>query len=175
MICARFHDETRQAMLRHRSLPSPLFASLAVAFASLLCAGDAQAVDKAAGASAKPGSLLTLSQLRDCVGRKERLQAQAESALKSKDEIGADKTEIERSGDALKEQLAGVDRTSGEAVEAYNVKVQAHDKAVAAFESKVAAYNKLADGVKASKDAYAAACDNRRYDERDLNDLQRKK
>jgi len=37
------------------------------------------------------------------------------------------------------------------------------------------AYNAKADTVKATKESYEKQCENRRYDERDLDELKRKK
>ena len=89
--------------------------------------------------------------------------------------IAAEKAEIDRTGTSLAEaQAPTLDRTNAEAVDAYNAKVE-RDKRIETYQAKVAEYNKEAEGVLATKDAYAKACENRRYDDRDLNDLQRKK
>ena len=92
-----------------------------------------------------------------------------------KTEIAADKAAIDRSGTTLSEEATTLDRTSEDAVNAYNAKVDERNKQIEAYEAKAAAYNKEAEAVQALNDAYAKSCSNRRYDDRDLNDIQRKK
>jgi hypothetical protein len=125
--------------------------------------------------AAKPGALLTPAQLQECVNRKERLQAQTDDALKDKAAIEADKAEIARSGTSLAEELTALDRTSEAAVDAYNAKVEQRDKLIDTYQARVTAYNRKAETVKATQDGYEETCGNRRYDERDLNDIKRKK
>ncbi|MGZ5204996.1 MAG: hypothetical protein ACXWCV_06370 [Caldimonas sp.] len=154
-----------------RPLPF-LFALLA---AALVAAGAAGAADKARkDAAAKPDAVLTPAQLRECVAQQTRLEAQTDDALKDKAAIERAKAEIARSEAALGEELASIDRTSAEAVDAYNAKVQARTLQMQELEGKVAAYNAKADTVKATKEGYAKSCGNRRYDERDLDDIKRK-
>ena len=119
--------------------------------------------------------ILTPAQLQQCVNQKERLQAQTDDALKDKAAIEADKAEIERSGTSLAEELTTLDRTSDAAVNAYNAKVEQRDKLIDGYQARVAAYNVKAEAVKSTKDGYEKSCENRRYDERDLNDIKRKK
>jgi hypothetical protein len=95
--------------------------------------------------------------------------------VKAKAAVAADKAEIDSTGAALEEQATTLDRTSEEAVATYNAKVIERNGRVDAFKAKAAVYNADAENVLAAKDAYEKACANRRYDDRDLNDLQRKK
>ena len=111
----------------------------------------------------------------ECVNQKERLHAQTDDALKDKAAIEADKAEIARLGTSLAEERATVDRTSDAAVDAYNAKLDQRDKLIATYEARVTAYNLKAEAVKATKEGYEKSCENRRYDERDLNDIKRKK
>ena len=71
--------------------------------------------------------------------------------------------------------MATLDKTSEDAVAAYNARVDERNKQIETYEAKVAAYNKDAEGVRALVDEYAKSCANRRYDDRDLADIQRKK
>jgi hypothetical protein len=120
-------------------------------------------------------SILTPAQLQECVRHKERLHAQTDDALKDKAQIEADKAEIARTNTSLAEEVATIDRTSEEAVNAYNAKVEKRDQLIDAYEKRVTAYNAKAEQVKATKEGYEKSCENRRYDERDLNDIKRKK
>ncbi|MEO5881470.1 MAG: hypothetical protein ABIQ06_03565 [Caldimonas sp.] len=155
-------------------------ASLLVALAALAAVPAAHAAEKkpsrpAAATAAPKSPILTPAQLQQCVNQKERLHAQTDDALKDKAEIEVDKAGITRSGTGLAEELTTLDRTSDVAVDAYNAKVEQRDKLIETYQSRVTAYNLKAETVKATKEGYEQSCENRRYDERDLKDLKRKK
>ena len=153
-------------------LAVPLLAAL------LAVAGGAGAAEKArkdATATPSGGSILTPAQLRECLAQKQQLHSQTDHALKDKAAIEADKAKIARTGTSLGEQSATLDKTSAEAVDAYNAKVDERDKLIDSYQAKVTAYNLKAEAVKVTKEAYEKTCENRRYDERDLNDVKRKK
>jgi Tfp pilus assembly protein PilN len=155
-------------------------------FPLLLLAGlaaglPAIAAEKATRAASAPAprtsstSILTPAQLRECVNQKDRLHAQTDDALKDKAVIETDKNEIARTATSLGEELATLDRTSDAAVDAYNTKVEQRDKLIETYQTRVTAYNLKAEAVKATKEGYEKSCENRRYDERDLADVKRKK
>ena len=148
----------------------------ASALGALLVATGAAAADKArtpAGKSAD--AILTPAQLRECLAQLGKKDKATDAALKAKAEIAAEKAAIDRSGTALSEEATTLDKTSEESVDAYNAKVDERNKRIEAYEAKVAAYNKDAEAVQAMNDAYAKSCGNRRYDDRDLADIQRKR
>ena len=151
-------------------------AAAAVLLAALL-APAAQGADKKTPppAPAPKTSVLTPEQLRDCMTQKEKLGKDTDDAVKAKAAIAAAKAEIDSTGAALSEQATTLDRTSADAVAAYNAKVLERNGRIDAYQAKVAAYNTDAETVLAAKEAYEKACANRRYDDRDLNDLQKKK
>ena len=153
--------------------PTSLRAALA---AAALCALAAAAVaaDKAKPA-AKPDAIMTPAQLKDCLDKQQRRDRATDAALKTKGEINAEKAAIDKSGTELSDAATTLDKTSEDAVNAFNDKVDERNKQIEAYEAKVAAYNKDAEGVRALGDEYAKSCGNRRYDERDLADIQRKK
>ena len=133
----------------------PLVLALVAVAAALPAPSFAQKTTPKSTASTGPkDSILTPAQLQECLKQKERLHAQTDDALKDKAQIEAEKAEIGRLGTSLSDELATIDRSSEDAVAAYNAK---------------------AEQVKTTKDSYEKACENRRYDERDLNDLKRKK
>ena len=150
-----------------------------VLIAGLAAFSSAQAANKPAAkpaAAAPPKTpLLTPAQLQACVNHRERLHAQTDDALKDKATIEAEKAEIARMGSSLADELTTLDRTSEVAVNAYNAKVDQRDKLIDSYQARVAAYNTKADTVKATKESYEKQCENLRYDERDLNDIKRKK
>ena len=165
-------------MTRRPTAPAQVAFFLALVLA---CGGGALAQDKprppAKGTAARPAtSLLTPAQLRDCLDQRDRLHRQTETALAAKARIAADKAEIDRVDAELAAEKTALDRTSEEAVNAFNAKVRQQDSLVAALDAKVRAYNVQAEEVQATRSAYEkSACENRRYDERDLDDLKRKK
>jgi hypothetical protein len=149
------------ALLSGAALPGPSFAQ--------------KPSSKPTASTGPKDSILTPAQLQECVKQKERLHVQTDDALKDKAQIEADKAEIGRLGTSLSEELATIDRSSEAAVDAYNARVDQRDKLIDSYQSRVTAYNAKAEQVKATKEGYEKACENRRYDERDLNDLKRKK
>jgi hypothetical protein len=165
---------------RVMAAPNPFLAPLVLAVAAVAAAFPAPSFaqktpPKSTASTGPKDSILTPAQLQECVKQKERLHAQTEDALKDKAQIEAEKAEIGRLGTSLSDELATIDRSSEDAVAAYNAKVDQRDKLIDAYQSRVGAYNTKAEQVKATKDSYEKACENRRYDERDLNDLKRKK
>ena len=159
--------------------PRAVFFTLVFACAGTAIAQDkpqARSPAKAGAATRSATALLTPAQLRDCLDQRERLHRQTEATLAAKAKIAADKAEIDRVDAQLSAEKGTLDLTSEEAVNAFNAKVRQQDAAAAAFEAKAKAYNVQAEGLQATRSAYdKSACENRRYDERDLDDLKRKK
>jgi len=146
-------------------------------FAALLLP-TAHGADKKATEPAPPPPktpLMTQAQLRDCLAQKDKLTKDTEAAVKSKAALAAQRAEIDSTGKALEEEAATLDRTSEDAVVAYNAKVIERKGKVDAYRAKAEAYNTEVESVITTKEAYEKACVDRRYDERDLNDLQKKK
>jgi hypothetical protein len=166
------------ALLLPRPPAARFLAALALSCAGALLAGPTQAADKARPTTpdrTNPDAVLTPAQLRDCVAQKDRLRADTDAAVKSKAGIDVLKAEIASTGTALAEEATTLDRTKAEAVAAYNARVEARNTLVDSYRAKAAAYNKDVEGVQATQESYAKACDQRRYDDRDLSDLQKKK
>jgi len=150
-------------------------ASAGFLLAALLAPAAHGADKKAASPPAPKTSLLTPEQLRDCLAQKDKLAKETDAAVKSKADVAALKAAIDSTGKALEEESTTLDRTSEDAVGAYNAKVIARNAKVDAYRARAEAYNVEADRVLAAKDAYEKACANRRYDDRDLSDVQKKK
>jgi len=113
------------------------------------------------------GPLLTREELRACLSLQERVRAMTEEAGRVRTDLDARKAELLASAEALKAELASVDRTSQEAVDAYNARSVARDERVAAYEQAVAAFNARVDALAADRDTFTGKCNNRRYDEAD--------
>ncbi|MEO5844267.1 MAG: hypothetical protein ABIQ33_05450 [Caldimonas sp.] len=156
---------------------APCHAAPIVALVAALLATSALGADKKPAPPA-PGpktAILTPEQLRDCLTRKEKLARDTDAVVQAKTAVAADKAEIERGAAALEEQATTLDRTSEEAVASHNARVIARNGQVDAWKAKATAYNSDAEAVLAAKEAYEKGCANRRYDDRDLTDLQRRK
>jgi hypothetical protein len=154
--------------------------SVAVALVLSLClaAGATGAAEKARKPAASKGPedrVLSPAQLKECVDQKARLQTQTDAALKAKADLATQKSEIDTTGTALADAVVGLDRTSAEAVNEHNAKVDQRTLLVDAYQAGVTAYNNQAESITASRAAYAKACESRRYDDRDMADLKRKK
>lgn len=146
-------------------------AALAMAAAIAFPTAAAAAGNARDAAPAKPkapaGPLLTPAQLRECLDRQQRLHASSDQSVKEQADLKASKVEIDRLGVVLKEQLETLDRTSADAVAAYNAQVDARDRMIDTYQQGVPAFNAKVEALKAEQAAYSKVCENRRYDEAD--------
>jgi len=150
---------------------------IVAAFAAFASAG-AFAADKPAKGAVSKGSadrVMTPAQLKECVDQKAAAGEKVDAARAVKEQLAADKAEIDRSNKGLDESLAALDRTSAEAVNTHNAKVEERDAYVTAYQGRVVAFNERAESANAAQDAYVKSCAERRYDDRDLDDIKRKK
>jgi hypothetical protein len=150
-------------------------ATAGLLLAALLAPGAHGADKKAASSPAPKTPLLTQEQLRDCLAQKEKVTKETDAAVKSKAEVAAQKAAMDSTGKALEEESTTLDRTSEDAVAAFNAKVIDRNAKVDAYRARAEAYNVEVERVLETKDAYEKACANRRFDDRDLSDVQKKK
>ena len=155
--------------MNHRSHFSRcLLVALCVVASTTSMQANAQKVKEGNFGKGKAGGpLLTRSQLRECISQQQRITVQGDEALALQSQFDRDKAEIQRQGVALKEELAALDRTNAELVDQYNAKAAARDKAIDDFEARAAAYNLRVQQLKTEREAFAGACENRRFDEKD--------
>jgi len=139
-----------------------------LALAVLLATGFACAADTTKSGASAP--LLTAAQLHDCMNQKDKLHAQKDDVLKDKAALDADKNAMSGAETALSKDVETLDKTNAEAVDAYNARVRARDQMLETYKSKVDVYNAKVDAVTASQGTYSKACENRRYDQRQLSD-----
>jgi hypothetical protein len=166
----------RRSIMTRRSPDLAITVALATLGLAFAAGAAAQTASPKGGTSAKSGSaILTPTQLRNCVDQKERLQKQSETAAAAKAEVDAQKAEVDKLESELAAEIATVDRTSEEAVNAFNAKVARRDRLLETYQSRVDAFNAQAREVQATKSAHEKTCENRRYDERDMDDIKRKK
>ena len=139
--------------------------------AALLATVAVQAADKpkeaAFGKGKATGAYLNREQLRACLGQQSGIARQDADLLKEQAAITALQAEVARLGPGLKDQLAALDRSNAEAVNAYNEQATARDKMIDDYEARVSQFNTRVEAAKADRDAFAKACDSRRYFEDD--------
>ena len=119
--------------------------------------------------------VLSQAQLRDCLDQQTRVEADAAGAEREREAIESLKGGLKDSGTALDGALATLDRSDPVAVDAYNGRVKEREERIGAYESRVAAFNGRVDSIRAARETFVRSCGNRRYDTRDLDDLNRAK
>ena len=138
----------------------------------LLTAGTGHAADKpkkqgAFGTGKAVGAYLTRDQLRACLAQHAQTMRRDAALQQEQAALTNAKAEIARSGDELKLQLDALDRTSVEAVSAYNERAAARDKSIDDYEARVPRFNDRVEAGKTEREAFATGCDKRRYFEDD--------
>jgi len=124
---------------------------------------------------AKKAPILSQAELRECFAQRDRIRAQHDETLRMKEQIGKDKDEIVKLGETLREKLATLDRTSAEAVAAYNAETAARDKQIDTYEASTQAFNAKVDALAAERDSFTKGCENKRFDEADEQAIRRGK
>jgi len=138
---------------------------------ALAAAPAARAADKTAKegtpAGKGGGAFLTKEQLRACMTQKAHAAQLDDDLGREQTALAAAKDEVGRSGETLKAQLETIDRTSAEAVAAYNEQAQARDRQIDAYQARVTAFNARVEAAKVEREAYGKSCENRRFFEED--------
>lgn len=118
--------------------------------------------------AAKPAEpLLTRDQLKACMDLKASNKAQGEEVTRMHADIQAQTDAVKRDGEALRADLATLDRTNADAVSAYNQRTADRNRQVADFEVKVSDFNAKVKAFDDARERYIRDCDNRKYDEKD--------
>ena len=146
-------------------------ALLTLSLTAALVTHAAHAADKSKEASfgkgKASGAFLTREQLRGCIAQQTRLAQQDAELQKDQAALAAAKAELASSGDALKPELEALDRTSADAVSAYNERATARDKRIDDYEARVSRFNERVEAARVEREAFGKGCDNRRYFEDD--------
>lgn len=133
---------------------------------------------EAAGAASAPrakDSVMTQAELRECLSHKDSLSQKNEAAVKSKADLVALKAELDRTAAENASAQATLDRAKKDDVDAFNAKVVARNALVESYQGRAEAFNKDVDVIQAAQASYSSTCGNRRFDDRDLADIQRGK
>lgn len=145
-----------------------LLAALCLVASTASLQANAQKIKEGSfGKGKASGPLLTRNQLRECMSQQQKIALQGDETLALQSQFDRDKAEIQRQGVALKEELTALDRTNAELVDRYNAKAAARDKTIDDFEARAPAYNLRVQQLQTDRAAYASACENRRFDEKD--------
>ena len=145
----------------------------AVAAALLLSASGAlaQSADKprtgSFGKGKSNGPLLTRAELRECLKLQPSLRALTDDLVAAQAALDKERAEISRSGAALKDDLAALDRSDAQALEAYNKRVLEHGQRIDGYNALTPAFNAKAENLQAQRAVFAKGCENRDFDERD--------
>ena len=119
------------------------------------------------GAGKPTGKYLTRDELRFCLKQKDVVLAANADAGKESADLGAAQDSLAKSGDELKAALESLDKSSPDDVKAYNDRSEARDKAIDDLQARVTAFNARVVENQKVRDAYLAACQNRRYFDED--------
>lgn len=163
------------------SPPSRKGAACALLLGSCLLAGSAFAADRAASAPAAQGGvaslgkgrgnelpILTREQLRACLKQQDQLKSQEDAIVAEQRGIDAEKASIGQEETALKDELAGLDRTAASAVAGYNAKALEHEHRIDAYNQRSRPFNAKVEAWRGAHEGWARDCGNRRYQENDL-------
>jgi chromosome segregation ATPase len=157
------------------ALSRPFFAASFVLSCVLVAAGAHAAPPKreaTLGGGKGSGPIMSMAELRACMKRQAALKTQSDQAVRSQDEMKAERTAIDQASEAIKTDMEKLDRTSKEAVEAFVERAKAHDKRIDDYQARVPAFNEQVQALEAERAAYSKACDGRRYLEDDYKDIQ---
>ena len=137
--------------------------------AAALAVGVAHAADKPAsfGKGKSGGPLLTRAQLRECMAGQARVQGLREESIQLQASLDADKAELARLSALHQNKLATLDRTSVEAIGAYNAEGSALDQQIDAYNARTPTFNAKVQALQNERDAFTKGCENRDYDEKD--------
>ena len=153
---------------RPPALSTLLAATLLTLAAIPMTAAAADPVkERSLGKGKAGGPLMTRAELRECLATQERTRNQATELNAEQEKLTAEKATLLKRREDLKERVATLDRTSAEAVGAYNADVTSNEDAVNAWLTRSEDFNKRAQAAQATRTDYVNQCENRRYDERD--------
>jgi hypothetical protein len=127
------------------------------------------------GQNKATGKLLTRNELRECLAQEVRVKAMSEEAVALQRAVETDKTEIARHAEELKGTLETLDRTSKEAVDAFNARGAEQERRIDAYNQRLPAFNAKVEAMQAERADFLKNCADRPYDEGDYFAIKRGK
>lgn len=122
---------------------------------------------KAPAKDSPSADLLTRDELRACMAQDARNKAQRKDLVDQRAALDKDQAEIQGEGQALKQALETLDRTSEPAVLAYKARAEAHDQRIDAYNARLQPFNAAGAALREDEQAYARNCSGRPFEERD--------
>lgn len=158
----------------------PLAAAALVVFSAAASAAEPTQPAKkgnvlSLGQGKPTGKLLTRNELRECLAQEVRVKTLGDEAVALQSSLDQDKVEIGKSGEELKQARETLDRTSKEAVDAFNARGAEHDQRVDAYNAKLPTYNTKVQALQDERANFAKNCAERPYDEGDYFAIKRGK
>ncbi|HRI18813.1 MAG TPA: hypothetical protein PL196_09850, partial [Burkholderiaceae bacterium] len=111
--------------------------------------------------------ILTKDQLRQCMAEESRMKKEGNDLAQAQAKMEKDRADIERLGAELEADKAKVDTSDEAAVNAYNERARQRTKMIEEFKAGAPAFNARVDKLVVDRQAYAAACADRRFFEED--------
>lgn len=122
---------------------------------------------KDAAKETPPADLLTRDELRACMAQDTRIKAQRQVLVDQRAALDKDQADIQGEGQALKQALETLDRTSEPAVVAYKARAEANDQRIDAYNARLQPFNAAGAALREEEQAYARNCSGRSFEERD--------
>ncbi len=129
----------------------------------------------ALGSGKRGGKLLTREELRACMATQAKLKRDREALGQREKPLDREKAEIVAEGESIKAARETLDRTSEEAIQAFNQRVLDNDARVDDYNKRNAALKADATAWQAASDQWKTQCGDRRYREDDEIAIKRDK
>jgi hypothetical protein len=168
MMEANPRMETRPTMLRQTAVAyGGIFLALVLSVSGSSTWAADTTRNGSFGKGKAHGPLLTRAELRECLKVQERVKSLGEETTSTQAALDKEKAVVAEESKVLAERLAALDRTSSEAVNAYNADAQAHDKRIDAYNAQTPGFNAKVEALQGARAQFAKSCENRDFDEKD--------
>lgn len=127
------------------------------------------------GQNKATGKLLTRDELRECLAQDVRVKAMSEEAVTLQRALETGKSEIARHAEEINLARETLDRTSKEAVDAFNARGAEQDQRIVTYNERLPAFNAKVEALQAERASFAKNCADRPYDEGDYFAIKRGK
>lgn len=156
--------------------PAACLLTLVVALSTAHAANEKLRIGVFGSGSGKgSGPLLSKTELRECLAIESRVVRASNGMASERGQLEGEKAELVRQGEVLKAELEALDRTNVEAIEAHVARAKARDQAIEAFGARSDAFNARVGALDADRAAFRQRCDNRRFDQGDLEAIRKEK
>ncbi len=123
----------------------------------------AKAREGSLGGGTASGPMLTKDELRQCLTEQDRLKNETSEVVATQKKLAKDRAEIERVSAELDADRPKVDVSNKDAVDAFNVRLQAKGKMVADYQTAGQTFNQRVDKLDADDKSFTKDCKDRRY------------